>query len=66
MKKLIYLFVMVAGMTLATANVNAQDSKPKAATACAKDCKKACCKDKAACAKAGDKAECTKKDAVKK
>lgn len=57
---------MVAGMTLATANVNAQDSKPKAATACAKDCKKACCKDKAACAKAGDKAECTKKDAVKK
>lgn len=65
MKKLIYLFVMVAGMTLAGVNVSAQDSKPKAATACSKDCKKACCKDKAACEKGGDKA-CTKKDADKK
>ena len=65
MKKLIYLFVMVAGMTLATASVKAEDSKPKAATECAKDCKKSCCKDKAACTK-GDKAECTKKDAAKK
>lgn len=27
MKKLIYLFVMVAGMTLASVNVNAQDAK---------------------------------------
>ncbi len=62
MKKLIYLFVMVAGMTLATANVNAKDSKPAATTACSKDCKKACCKDKAACTK-GDAA---KKEAVKK
>lgn len=66
MKKLIYLFVMVAGMTLASVSVNAQDSKPKAETACSKDCKKACCKDKAACTKGGDKAECKKKEAVKK
>jgi hypothetical protein len=57
MKKLIYLFVMVAGMTLAAANVNAEVVKAKAAsTACAKDCKKACCK-------ADDKAACTKKEA---
>jgi len=50
MKKLVYLFVMIAGMTLATANVKAED-KPKAKTECSKDCKKACCKDKAACSK---------------
>jgi len=27
MKKLIYLFVMIAGMTLASVNVNAQDGR---------------------------------------
>jgi hypothetical protein len=73
MKKLIYLFVMVAGMTLATANVNAQDAKSsdKAKTeACSKSGEKsACCKsgDKAACCKSGDKGEagkCCKKDAA--
>ena len=65
MKKLIYLFVMVAGMTLASVNVNAQDSKPKAATSCSKDCKKSCCSgDKAAC-KGTDKT-CSKKEADKK
>ena len=64
MKKLIYLFVMVAGMTLAGVNVSAKDAKPKEATACSKDCKKACCKDKA-CAKGCDKT-CTKKEADKK
>lgn len=66
MKKLIYLFVMVAGMTLAGVNVNAQDNKPKEATACSKDCKKSCCKagDKATC-KGTDKA-CSKKEADKK
>ena len=57
MKKLFYLFVMVAGMTLASVNVNAQDatSKPKAAT---------CCKSGAKCCKSGDKAaagKCCKK-----
>jgi hypothetical protein len=51
MKKLVYLFVMVAGMTLVSVNVMAQ-AKPKAA--CAKECKKTCDKaaDKAACKKA--------------
>jgi len=58
MKKLVFLFVMVAGMTLASVNVMAQ-AKPKAATACAKDCKKPCCKagDKAACKKAAPAAK---------
>jgi len=42
MKKLAYLFVMIAGMTLAAVNVNAQDAKSssdpakKEATACCK------------------------------
>ena len=59
MKKLFYLFVMVVGMTLVAANVNAQDanSKPKSATCCKSGDKKSCCKsgDKAAAGK------CTKK-----
>lgn len=59
MKKLFYLFVMIAGMTVASVNVNAQEatSKPKAATCCKAGDKKACCKsgDKASAAK------CTKK-----
>jgi len=59
MKKLFYLFVMIAGMTLASVNVNAQDASAKPKTA-------ACCKsgDKKACCKSGDKAaatKCTKK-----
>ncbi len=63
MKKLFYLFVMVAGLTLAAANVNADDakSKEKPATACTKS------GDKAACCKSGDKAadaKCCKKDAA--
>ena len=73
MKKLIYLFVMVAGLTLATTNVDAQDAKvkEKPATACTKSGNKAaCCKsgDKTAAAKCckKDAAACTKKDAVKK
>ena len=39
MKKLVYLFVMVAGMTLVSVNVMAQ-AKTKAA--CSKECKKSC------------------------
>jgi hypothetical protein len=71
MKKLFYLFVMIAGMTLASVNVNAEDAKPKEKAAaccksgekaaCAKDCKKACCSKDKACAKEGDKAACEKK-----
>jgi len=71
MKKLFYLFVMIAGMTLASVNVNAQDatSKPKAATCCKGGDKKACCKssDKAAAGKCCKKASAdatTKKDAT--
>lgn len=59
MKKLAYLFVMVAGMTLAAVNVNAQDAKSasdpvkKEATACCKSGEKmadgkTCSKDAAA------------------
>ena len=59
---------MVAGLTIAAVNVNAQDAKPaKAATSCCKSGDKAaCCKsgDKAACKK--DAGTCTKKDATKK
>ena len=57
MKKLAYLFVMIAGMTLAAVNVNAQDAKAKAA---AKETTAACCK-------AGDKmaaGKCCMKDAT--
>ena len=67
MKKLVYLFVMMAGMTLASVNVNAQDAKGKAAPA--KETTAACCKsgDKSMCGKCGSKettaATCTKKDA---
>jgi len=70
MKKLFYLFVMVAGITLASVNVNAQDatSKPKAATCCKSGDKKSCCKsgDKAAAGKCTKKTSAdatTKKDA---
>jgi hypothetical protein len=70
MKKLFYLFVMVAGMTLLSVNVNADDTKVKekpAAAACCKagdkeGCAKSC--DKAVSCKGGEKAEgakvCTK------
>ncbi len=66
MKKLIYLFVMVAGMTLASVNVNAQDPKApasdakKGATAacCAKGSSSAC-GDKAAACCAGKKETAT-------
>ncbi len=47
MKKLVYLFVMIAGMTLASVNVNAQDAKSTSATA-----KK---ETTAACSKSGEK-----------
>ena len=70
MKKLFYLFVMVVGMTLVAANVNAQDanSKPKSATCCKSGDKKSCCKsgDKAAAGKCTKKTSAdatTKKDA---
>ena len=64
MKKLAYLFVMVAGMTLAAVNVNAQDAKGSKTTG-TKEVTAACCKsgDKAMCGKAGDKttaSACTK------
>ena len=63
MKKLVYLFVMIAGMTLAAVNVNAQDAKNTSTTA-KKETTAACCKngDKKCCKK--DAASmCTKKDA---
>jgi len=46
MKKLIYLFVMVAGMTLSAVNVNAQDAKSSSAPVK---------KDATACCKSGEK-----------
>ena len=56
MKKLFYLFVIIAGMTLAAVNVNAQD--PKCAAKCAAAAGK---KDAtAACCKAGEKMSCGK------
>jgi hypothetical protein len=64
MKKLAYLFVMIAGMTLAAVNVNAQDAKSTSATV-KKEAKTTCCKsgDKACCKK--DAAStCAKKDAA--
>jgi hypothetical protein len=62
MKKLFYLFVMVAGMTLLSVNVNADDTKVKEKPAAA-----ACCKagDKAGCAKSCDKAAVSCKDGEK-
>ena len=51
MKKLAYLFVMIAGMTLASVNVNAQDAKT------------AVKKEASACCKGGDQASCCKKGA---
>jgi len=42
MKKLVYLFVMIAGMTLASVSVNAQDAK--STTAPVKKEASACCK----------------------
>ncbi len=71
MRKLFCLFVMIAGMTLATVNVNAQDAKSKEMAVTATCCKSG---DKAACCKSGDKtasgkscckeaaSACTKKD----
>jgi hypothetical protein len=79
MKKLIYLFVMVAGMTLASVNVNAQDAKgttdpvkKEATAACSKSTSSAACsksdkKDGAACCAKKDASTCTgaKTDASK-
>ena len=59
MKKLVYLFVMIAGMTLATVNVNAQEAKKASATV-KKEATAACCKN-------GDKmadGKCCKKEMV--
>jgi hypothetical protein len=72
MKKLIYLFVMVAGMTLASVNVNAQDPKApacdakKGATAgcCAKGSSSAC-GDKTAAACTGKKETATTESKAK-
>ena len=67
MKKLTYLFVMIAGLTLTAVNVNAQD--PKSATATVKkEVPSACCKsgDKALGTKSGSKetvSDCANKDA---
>ena len=59
MKKLAYLFVMIAGMTLAAVNVNAQDAKSCSATAK---------KEATACCKSGEKTAdgktCTKEVAA--
>lgn len=67
MKKLTYLFVMIAGLTLAAVNVNAQDPKSASSTG-NKEVPAACCKsgDKASCAKSGSKetaSACANKDA---
>ena len=67
MKKLAYLFVMIAGMTLASVNVNAQDAK-NTSTTVKKEAAAACCKggDNASCGKCGSKvaaSACTNKDA---
>ena len=67
MKKLAYLFVMIAGMTLAAVNVNAQDAK-SSSTPVKKETTAGCCKSgtKTAdgkCCKKGSTAACTKKDA---
>lgn len=43
MKKLVYLFVMIAGMTLSVVNVYAQDAKCASATV-KKEATAACCK----------------------
>lgn len=66
MKKLIYLFVMVAGMTLASVNVNAQDPKAPAcdakkgtAAACCAKASSSACGDKAAAACSGKKETAT-------
>ena len=64
MKKLVYLFVMIAGMTLAAVNVNAQDAKSTSTNA-KKETTAACCKkgDKKCCKKDAP-STCTKKDAA--
>jgi hypothetical protein len=66
MKKLAYLFVMVAGLTMAAVNLNAQDAKT---TPAKKETTTGCCKSgtKTAdgkCCKKGTTAACTKKDAT--
>ena len=76
MKKLVYLFVMIAGMTLASVPVNAQDAKntvdpvKKEASACCKSGAKmadgkACNKEAvAACANKGASTASTDKPAA--
>ena len=74
MKKLIYLFVMVAGMTLASVNVNAQESKAaagdgkKSATSacCAKGTSSASCCDKMSGAACTDKKDASTSSAATK
>ena len=64
MKKLIYLFVMVAAMTLASVNVNAQDPKAPACDA-KKGTTSACCAkgtSSAACCDKMSSSGCTKKE----
>ena len=59
MKKLAYLFVMIAGMTLASVNVNAQDAKSTSAPV--KKEASACCKSGA---KMADGKTCSKEAAA--
>ena len=64
MKKLIYLFVMVAGMTLASVNVNAQEAKAAAGDG-KKSATSACCAkgtSSAACCDKMSSSACTKKE----
>jgi hypothetical protein len=66
MKKLIYLFVMIAGMSLAVSNADAKDTKSTAkpeTSACCKSGEKKCCSKEAAekCQK-GSEAKETSKD----
>jgi hypothetical protein len=61
MKKLAYLFVMIAGMTLAVVNVNAKDPKSSSTTV-KKEATTTCCKKGAAstCANKDANMTCTK------
>ncbi|MEI6680284.1 MAG: hypothetical protein WCL21_16870 [Mariniphaga sp.] len=66
MKKLIYLFVMIAGMSLAVSNANAKDTKstakPETAACCKSGDKKCCSKDAAGKCQKGSDAKETSKD----
>jgi len=67
MRKISLLFVMIAGLGLASVNVNAQDAKSSSAPV-KKEATSACCKsgDKASagkCCNKGTSSACTNKDA---